>query len=156
MKRSNSKILIAAVVLLLIANIALVAMMLNRKGKSPGKRTKMDTSEMMAKELGMTDEQKKQHKAFKEEHFKNMRPYFDSLKAAKAAFFALAKDSAVSDSTITAYSNRITEQQATIDRRTLAHFKRLRSIFTAEQQPKFDAFLQKMMNRGKKDSADKK
>lgn len=155
MKNSNNKILIIAVVLLLIANIALVAFMVMGKNKN---RTwhggaKGDPSEMMAKELNMTEQQKKDHKLLKEEHFKNIKPLYDSMKAAKTAFFSLLKDSAVSDSTVNIYSQRISERQAAIDKLTFAHFKRIRNLFTTEQQPKFDAFVQKMMQRGRKDSA---
>ncbi len=157
MKSSNNKILTIAVVLLLIINIALVAFMVLGKNKDTAKRTgKPDPSEMMAKELNMTEQQKKDHKQLKEEHFKNIKPLFDSVRAAKTAFYALLKDSTVSDSMINAYSQRISEKQSTIDKLTFAHFKRIRNLFTAEQQPKFDDFVQKMMQKGKKDSTAKK
>ena len=55
-------------------------------------------AEMMAKELNMTEEQKKDHKQLKEEHFKNIKPLFDSVRASKTALFALVKDSTVNDS----------------------------------------------------------
>ena len=110
---------------------------------------------MMAKELNMTDQQKKDHKLLKEEHFKNIKPLFDSVKAAKTAFFSLLKDSVVSDSILNTYSQRISERQAAIDKLTFAHFKRIRNLFTAEQQPKFDEFVQKMMQRGRRDSTGK-
>ena len=155
MKNSNNKILTIAVVLLLIINIALVVFMIQgrKKGTSWHGSGKGDPSEMMAKELNMTEQQKKDHKLLKEEHFKNIKPLFDSVKAAKTAFFSLLKDSVVSDSILNTYSQRISERQAAIDKLTFAHFKRIRNLFTAEQQPKFDAFVQKMMQRGRKDSA---
>ncbi len=155
MKNSNNKILTIAVVLLLIVNIALVAFMIQgrKKGAARHGSGKGDPSEMMAKELNMTEQQKKDHKLLKEEHFKNIKPLFDSVKAAKTAFFSLLKDSVVSDSILNTYSQRISERQAAIDKLTFAHFKRIRNLFTAEQQPKFDAFVQKMMQRGRKDSA---
>lgn len=157
MRNTNNKILTIAVVLLLIANIALVAFMVLGRGKKDGRpKGKGDPSEMMAKELNMTEEQKKQHKLLKEEHLKNIKPLFDSVRAAKTAFYALMKDSAVSDSVLNVYSQKISEQQTVIDKMTFAHFKRIRNLFTEEQQAKFDTFVQKMMQRGKKDSAGKK
>jgi len=158
MKNSNNKILSVAVVLLLITNIALVIFLMNGKGRNDGKRIgggKGDPSEMMAKELGMTEQQIKEHKQLKEEHFKTIKPFYDSLRAARSAFYALIKDAGVSDSTIAAYSQRINERQAEIDKLTFNHFKRVRNLFTPEQQPKFDEFVQKMMQRSKKDSAAK-
>ncbi len=62
---------------------------------------------MMVKELNMTEQQQTEYKAMKEEHFKNMRPLFDSVRAAKTAFFALIKDQNASDSLVNVYSQRI-------------------------------------------------
>ncbi len=158
MKNSTNKILAIAVVLLLITNIALVFFMFREKDKHTARYAggKGDASEMMAKELNMTEQQKKDHRQLKEEHFKNIKPLFDSLRSAKTAFFSLIKDSTVSDSLMNAYSQRISERQSTIDKLTFAHFKRIRNLFTAEQQPKFDEFVQKMMQRGRRDSTNRK
>lgn len=157
MKNSTNKILVAAVVLLLIANIALVAFMVMGKDKGRDKRNgKGDPSEMMAKELGMTEQQKKDHKTLKEEHFKNIKPYIDSFRAARTAFYALIKDSSVTDSTVNIYSQRLSERQSAIDKLNFFHFRKLRNLFTAEQQPRFDEFVQKMMQRNRKDSTEKK
>jgi len=156
MKNSNNKILTIAVVLLLLVNIALVIFMV--KGRKPGDRGrgKEDPFEMMAKELNMTEQQKKDYKEQKEQHFKNIKPLFDSVRAAKTAFYALIKDTAANDSTLAVYGQKISEKQAAIDKLTFAHFKKVRNLFTPEQQPKFDEFIQKMMQRGRKDSAAKK
>lgn len=153
----NTKILSIAVVLLLITNIALVAFML-MGSKKPDKNPPPDRtkpSREMVEELGMTEQQQAEFTKLKEEHFKNVKPYFDSVKAAKSAFYNLVKDPAISDSLINAFSNRVCEKQAELDKMTLNHFRQVRNIFTTEQQPKYDARIQKMMQR-KKDSAAKK
>lgn len=156
MKNPTNKILTIAVVFLLLTNIALVIFMLNKKQPGDKKRNRIDPSEMMVKELNMTEQQQKEYKSLKEEHFKNIKPFFDSVRAAKTAFFALTKEQNVSDSLVNIFSLRIGEKQSAIDKLTFAHFKKVRGLFTAEQQPKFDEFVQKMMQRGRKDSADKK
>ncbi len=156
MKNSSNKILTVAVVLLLLINIALVVFMMQGRKKKAGKEHgKGEPFEMMVKELAMTDQQQTDYKAMKEEHMKSIKPLFDSVRSAKTAFFALIKQQDVNDSLVNAYSQRITERQSAIDKATFAHFKRVRGIFTPEQQPKFDDFLQKMMQR-RKDSAGKK
>lgn len=157
--RNNNKILTIAVVLLLIANIALVAMMLMGKKDGREKRgERPDAAAMMAKELNMSDQQQAEYKQLRDEHFKNVKPYFDSVRVAKTAFFALTKEANVSDSTIQAYSNRVAEKRAALDKFTFEHFRKVRNLFTPEQQPKYDSFIQKMMQRerGKRDSAEKK
>jgi len=154
----NNKILTIAVIVLLLSNIALVAFMLTDKNKKGDKRQggRREPYEMMVKELGMTEQQQKDYKQMKEEHMKNVKPLFDSVRAAKSAFFALTKDSNANDSMITFYSLRVAEKQVELDRVTFDHFRRVRKLFTAEQQPKFDTFMQKMMQRGRRDSADKR
>jgi len=156
MKNPTNKILAIAVVFLLLTNIALVIFMLNKKPQADKRRGRVDPFEMMVKELNMTEQQQKDYKLQKDEHFKNIKPLFDSVRAAKTAFFALTKEQNVNDSLVNQYSQRISEKQSAIDKLTFAHFKRVRSLFTAGQQPKFDEFVQKMMQRWRKDSADKK
>ncbi|MDZ4807978.1 MAG: hypothetical protein SGI96_06875 [Bacteroidota bacterium] len=156
MKNPTNKILAIAVVFLLLTNIALVIFMLNKKPQADKRRGRVDPFEMMVKELNMTEQQQKDYKLQKDEHFKNIKPLFDSVRAAKTAFFALTKEQNVNDSLVNQYSQRISEKQSAIDKLTFAHFKRVRDLFTAGQQPKFDEFVQKMMQRWRKDSADKK
>ncbi len=152
--KSTNKILAIAAVLLLITNIVLVSMMVTGKSKQErkGPGGKGDPFEMMVKELSMTDQQQKEYKQMKEEHLNSTKSLYDSLKAAKSAFFSLVKEEQVNDSLLNQYSERINEKQAALDKLLFAHFKRVRSLFTAEQQPKFDSFVQKMMQRGRRDS----
>lgn len=158
MKNTNTRILTIAVVLLLITNIALVAFFVMGKNKKSSNHQggRPDPTEMMAKELNMTEDQKELHKQLREEHQKNIKPLFDSVKAAKIAYYSLVKDSTVSDSMVTAYGQRISERQSAIDKLTFDHFKKMRKLFTADQIPKYDEFLQKMMQRNRKDSGSKK
>ena len=157
--RNNNKILTIAVVLLLLANIALVAVMLTgKRGKNRERHERADPAEMMAKELNMTDQQQADYKQLRDEHFKNAKPYFDSVRAAKTAFFTLIQQADVNDSLINAHSNRVAEKRAALDKFTFDHFRRVRNLFTPEQQPQYDSFIQKMMQRerGKRDSAEKR
>lgn len=156
MKNSYNKLLAVAVALLLITNIALVFFMVKGKKKGDDREMKSDPSEIMVKELNMTEEQQAQYKQLKDEHLKNIKPLFDSVRAAKTAYFGLLKDANISDSIADIYSQRIYDRQAIADKATFAHFRKVRNLFTADQQPKFDQFIQKMMQRGRRDSAKKK
>jgi periplasmic protein CpxP/Spy len=157
MKNSSNKILIIVAAFLLLTNIGLVIFMMMDKGGHDGKRGgKGDPFEIFVKELSLTEQQQKDFKQSKEDFFKNNKPLFDSLRSAKTAFFSLIKDTAASDSLVDAYNHRISEKQEAIDKLTFAHFKKVRGLLTAEQQPKFDTFVQKMMQRNRRDSAAKK
>jgi len=155
MKNSANKILTIAVVFLLLTNVALVIFMLGRK-KDGKEHAHVDPFEMMVKELNMTAQQQKDYKLLKEEHFKAIKPLFDSVRVAKTAFFSLTKEKDVDDSIVNLYGRRIGEKQAIIDKLSFAHFRKVRNLFNAEQQPKFDEFVQKMIQRGRRDSTDKK
>lgn len=155
MKSSANRILTIAVVFLLITNIALVAFMVfgkNKRGRG-GAGKKEDPFEMIEKEIGMSPEQKKTHLQYREEYFKTIRPLFDSVRLAKAAYFGLAKDTAASDSTLQAGYKKITDLQQVIDKQTFDHFRRVRVIYSGEQQKKYDDLVQKMMlQKGRRDS----
>jgi Spy/CpxP family protein refolding chaperone len=161
--KSSNKILTITVILLLVTNIALVAFMVMGKKKPEGKHPggKGDPFEMMAKELNMTEQQKKEHLQYRDEYFKAIKPLFDSVRSAKAAFFAMIKDADVSDSVLNISNKRISDIQFTIDKLTFEHFRRVRVLYKEDQQKKYDELVQKMTQRqgGKggwrKDSATK-
>jgi periplasmic protein CpxP/Spy len=159
MKNATNKILTIAVVLLLITNIALVAFMMFGKNK-PGRRGdggKGEPFAMMEKELNMTEQQKKEHFQYREEYFKSIRPLFDSVRLAKAAYFSLVKNADINDSMLTVGYKKVIDIQTAIDRQTFDHFRRVRALYSGEQQKKYDELVQKMMaQRGKKDSSGKK
>jgi hypothetical protein len=162
MKNSVNKILVAAVVILLLANIAMVIMMMRNKNKEEPKRQGNRTSpiEIMAKEVGMSDQQQKDYQQMRDDHMKNIRPLFDSLRAAKTAFFSLAKSPAQNDSILVKSHKKIEDIEMAVDKSMLEHFRSVRAIFDTAQQRKFDDFVQKMMQRGpggghRKDSTSK-
>lgn len=155
MKNSN-KILTLVIGLLLVSNIVLVYFMVNGNSKRPPKKDRTDPAEMMIKEVGMDEQQAATHKQMKDDHFKAVRPLYDSLRAAKATYFGLVKDASVTDSMGKMYREKIAVWQSTIDSMTFAHFRKMRNLLKPEQQVKYDEFVQKLMQRGRKDSAAKK
>lgn len=162
MKGASNKILTIAVILLLLVNVAMLVFML--KGRKHGDRRQGGKSpfEMMVKELNMTEQQQTEFKKMKEDHFTNIRPVMDSVRSLKRSMFELVKEENLNDSLVNRYSAMIAEQQAIADKATINHFRKVRALFTGDQQKKFDDFVQKMMQRrrgpGNKggDSADKK
>ncbi len=155
MKNTPNRFLSVAVILLLLANIALVAVMVLRKDKkqsASGRESGKAAYEKLVKDMGLTDTQKKQYDSLREAHFANVRPLFDSARQAKSALFNLRKEESLNDSIITVYTQRIASFQTQADRMALIHFYNVRKLFNAEQQKMYDEFVQKMMQRPKKDS----
>lgn len=163
MKTSNTKILSIAVILLLLINVAMIVFMLKRRHcpESNSSHGKGSTFEMMAKELNMTEQQRAAHQKLRDEYFATARPLFDSIRAAKQTFFGLAKETNANDSLENSYNNHITELQSAADKLTLAYFRKVRVLYNADQQKKYDEFVQKVIQRSgpgggrKKDSTEK-
>jgi len=160
--KSSNKILVIALVLLLVVNIGMLVFMLKGNShRNPGRKpvAKEEVFRQMVKELNMTDQQQADYRKMKEDHFKNIRPVFDSIRTLKQSLLSLVNADTINDSLISNYSGRIAEQQAIADRATINHFRSVRALFSGTQRDQFDTFIQKMMQRrrgGGKDSADRK
>jgi hypothetical protein len=156
MKSSVNKILAVAVVLLLLVNIALLIFIWKGKEKQEPKRQPGNGPfEAMVKELNMDEQQKNEYKKLRDAHFATVRPLFDSIRQIRSSFFRMVKDSTANEDSLTLYSKRIAEKQAIVDKLTFEHFKKVRTLFSGDQQAKFDEFMQKMMQR-RRDSASRR
>jgi Spy/CpxP family protein refolding chaperone len=158
MKNTTNKFLLAAVILLLIANIVLVAFMIWGNDKKPAARSggRGGPFDKLVKEMGMSDQQQKQYQSLREAHFKNVRPLFDSMRLKRQALFNLLNEEPLNDSLVNSLTAYIAEKQIQADKLTLMHFRQVRLLLNQDQQQKFDAFIQKMMQRGRRDSANGK
>jgi Spy/CpxP family protein refolding chaperone len=143
----TNRILTIAVVLLLLVNVAMLIFMLKGRGHHEMKNRSGGPFDMMVKELNMTEQQQTDFKKLKAEHFKNIGPVFDSIKTLKKSLFDLVKAETINDSVMSKYSGLIAEQQALVDKATINHFRKVRSMFSGDQQKKFEEFVQKMMQR---------
>ena len=147
--RSYNKILVIAVIVLLLVNLALLLYMWKGRHPDQSKRQPAPNSavETIARELSMTDSQKTVYQKLRDEHFANVRPLFDSIRETRKDFLKMMQSPSVNDSDLNRYSHRVAEKQAVIDRMTLDHFRKVRTLFSGDQQKKFDDFVQKMMLR---------
>ena len=105
------------------------------------------TKKKLKEEVGFTDDQLKKYEEFRNKHFDSLDPKFEELGKAKENFLNLLFQSNVSDSAISAASEKICGQQRLIDEQMLRHFISLRQLATDEQRPKMDSFLQKITKR---------
>ena len=143
----SNKTLAIAVVLLLLVNVAMLIFMLKGRGHREMKKRGGGPFEMMVKEMNMSEQQQTEFKKLKDEHFTAIKPVFDSVRTLKKSLFALVKEENVNDSMVNNYSALISRQQAIIDKLTINHFRKVRALFSGDQQKKFDDFVQKMMQR---------
>jgi Spy/CpxP family protein refolding chaperone len=143
----TNRILTITVILLLVVNVAMLVFMLKSRDHHDMKRQGGAPFDMMVKELNMTDSQQKEFKKLKDEHFTAIRPVFDSVRSLKKSLFGLIKEENVNDSLVNTYSTLISEQEAVINKLTITHFRKVRTLFSGDQQKKFEDFVQKMMQR---------
>jgi Spy/CpxP family protein refolding chaperone len=145
----TNKVLTIAVVLLLLVNVAMLIFMLKGRGHHEARYegSRGGPFDRMVKELNMTEQQQTEFKKLKDEHFAAIKPVFDSVRALKKSLFDLVKAENVNDSLVNNYSSLISQQQAIIDKLTINHFRKVRTIFSGDQQKKFEDFVQKMMQR---------
>ncbi len=143
----TNRILTIAVILLLLVNVAMLIFMLKGRGHYGMKNRGGGPFDMMVKELNMTDSQQKEFRKLKDEHFTAIRPVFDSVRALRKSLFDLVRVENVNDSLVNTYSTLISEQESVINKLTIAHFRKVRALFSGEQQKKFEDFVQKMMQR---------
>jgi len=143
----TNKILTIAVVLLLLVNVVMLVCMMKGRGHHDMKNRGGGPFDKMVKELNMTEQQQTEFKKLKDEHFTVIKPVFDSVRTLKKSLFDLVKEDNVNDSLVNNYSGLISQQQAIIDKLTINHFRKVRALFSGDQQKKFDDFVQKMMQR---------
>jgi Spy/CpxP family protein refolding chaperone len=157
MSNASPKTLTIAVLLLLIINTGLVVfLVLGRKEKSSAASySRQDNFELMAKELNLQEEQKAQHKLLREEHFKNVKPYYDSIRTAKTALYGRIADTTITTAEFDAYDAKASQWHSAINRLTFEHFKKVRALLQPAQQADYDKFIQKMMQRNRRDSSRK-
>ena len=154
---SKTKALVAAVVFLLLTNIAVLVFFLCCKG--PGKKDFHGGREVMMKEflqkdVGFTPQQIAQYDTLSKQHRENIKASFDEMRNNKQEQFKELGRNGFSDSAVTVAANKASAMQKEMEVKMISHFKEIRKLCTAEQQPKFDSLFYKIWN--KKDDKRKK
>lgn len=103
--------------------------------------------EFVVKELGMTEQQQEAYSRLRDEHQQQVRPLSDSLAASKKEYFALLKDSSISDSLLFKFSGKTVELQQQLELVHFRHFQKIRALCTSSQQQKFDNIIQEILRR---------
>lgn len=148
---AKSKILVSIIGVLLLVNIGMLIFFLwMNPGKKPERkpeRPHFSMTSVLEKEVGFSKEQLQKFEQLREKHRKQLKPLFDSLRAAKDKFYKLLKDPALNDSILNDAARSIGESQEALDLRTFKQFQELKTICTPEQQPKLDSVIQGMVKR---------
>jgi protein CpxP len=153
---SKTKILVTAVVLLLLTNVAMLIFILNNKdhrGKERGGRDAAMRS-FLQKEIGFSDQQLTQYDSLSKHHKDEIKPSFDDMRNNRVQDMKALGEAGFSDSVIEASAARSSSMQKEMIKKMLTHFREVRALCTAEQKPKFDSLFYKSL--GKREDKKKK
>lgn len=156
---SRYKWLVFLLVVLLATNFTLLYLYVKKDGgKSPNNTSAQSpantdrphgskTAELLQNEVGFSEEQVQQYFQLREAHWKNMRPYFESMRSAKDSFYSLLRQDSISSSDIKMAATRIGLRQQDIDMATMKHFQEVKKLCTPEQKIRFDAFVKEVIRK---------
>lgn len=152
MSNPRNRNLLIIIGVLLLTNIAVLVYFLGQKKpeKSATSRSEKDRngiSEMLQKEVGFNEEQTAQYKQLKEKQKEIIRPMYDDMRKAKDSLFRLLSYPETSDSLLNKISDAIAQKQKALDLQTFNHFKKVRTLCTPEQQPKYDSMILRMFRK---------
>jgi protein CpxP len=148
---SKNKTLVFIIVVLLLANVAMLIYFLWLKQpdkpavvvRSPSDRF----ADALKKDVGFTDEQVTQYKQLKDAKWDRIKLRFDDLRTAKDNFFHLISVENINDSVLNNAADTVAQRQKSLDLQAFIHLKELRKVCTPEQQPQYDSLVQRIFHR---------
>lgn len=161
--QNKSKVLVAIIVMLMLANIVLVSFFLLKK--DTGRRDKHEDRKAMIagflkNEIGFSTAQLQRYDTLSNDHRDNIRKMFDSLRSSKDKQFKQLAAGNFSDSVMNTVAEQSAISQKLMELQMFNHLKNIRALCTADQLPKFDSLFVKVLNKrggdGRKKDGDKK
>jgi periplasmic protein CpxP/Spy len=140
---SKRKLWIAIVVVLLVVNTILLALLWI--GKKPRRMIGGTAKDYLTKELSLNDAQVKQYDELRDEHVETIRKLNDDMKDLKDNMFDNLSNNNVDSNKVKSLLQEVGENEKARDSITFYHFRKLRTILTAEQQQKFDKIIKNVL-----------
>ena len=145
---TKTRSLVSIIVFLLLSNIAILVFFIfldNRKGRVREDRNAI--SGFLEKEIGFDKQQMDDYQNLRTAHMQNARPLFEGIRSAKDSFYNFLYTDATPDSVIFKAAAIIGEKQMQLDMLMFHHLKKVRSLCTPEELPKFDSLFKKVVER---------
>lgn len=149
--RSNNKVLVFIIFLLLLTNIAVLGYFLFWGKKPP--HAKMDNKDgfafVLRKEVGFSDEQVAKFNELKKTHWTTAKSKMDEIISLKNALFDLTKTQDTVNDQVLKLADSIAVLQKQVEINSFRHVVQTRKICTPDQQAAYDSLMRKVINRGK-------
>lgn len=150
-KQNRSKVFLAIISILLVANIALVSFLLLRKNCDDKNEKRPDRKTIIAgflkNEIGFDAAQLQQYDTLSNRHKENMKKMMDSLRNPKDKQFKELAQANFSDSAMNSIASQSAVSQKAMELQMFAHLKKIRLLCKPEQLPRFDSLFGKILNR---------
>lgn len=148
--RSNNKVLVFIIFLLLLTNIAVLAYFLflcKKPAKKPD--NKDGFAAVLRKEVGFNDEQVAKFNELKKSHWSDAKAKMDQIIHMKNILFDLTKVQDTVDATVLKWADSIASLQKQVEINSFRHVVQTRKICTPEQQVAYDSLMKKIINKGR-------
>lgn len=154
--RSTNKILVFVIFLLLITNIAVVGYFLffAKKKSYHNSKDKEWFAAVLKKEVGFNDKQVAQYIDLKKSHWNDAKMGMDEIIRLKNNIFDLTRQQGTSDSLVVKLADSIGTLQRNVEVNFYKHVLLTRKICTADQEPKYDTLMKRILNKGKNRKSD--
>jgi len=147
---SRNKTLVFIIIVLLLANVAILFYFLWLKGPEKQVRNNGNVdrfAEALKRDVGFSETQVARYKELKEAKWDKIKLRFDDLRKAKDDFFHLISVENVSDSLLNNAADSVAQRQKALDLQAFIHLKELRKVCTPEQEPRYDSLVQRVFHR---------
>jgi hypothetical protein len=152
--QTKSKLYILIIGILLITNIAMLFIFLNKKDDGKKGNRNNDRAavmkEFLQKDIGFSEQQLSEYDTLNKMHKENIKADFETIKSNKEQQFKELGARGFNDSVIAEMANKSAENQKLMTVKMLSHFAAIRKICTAGQQPKFDSLFYTIWNKKKR------
>ncbi|MEO6730363.1 MAG: hypothetical protein ABIN01_04045 [Ferruginibacter sp.] len=148
--QNKNKVFLVIIAILLIANVAMLAFFLQKKepakqNRRPDRKTMI--TNFLKNEIGFNQQQLIQYDTLSKQHREKIGPLFENVRNTKDDLFKQVVAADFSDSSINQAASQSAALQKMIELQTYNHIKRIRSLCTPAQQPKFDTLWVKVFNK---------
>jgi len=144
----NNKTLLIIIGALLVSNLILLGLYLNREiGRKKTMRNRPSAVEYMTRELELNKEQSGQFNLLWSENNEKNKPLYDSIRVNREALYQTLKSVPQPDSAIGSITDKMARFEKQLALNNYVHFRKLTSMCTPEQQVKLDSLLKKMGNK---------
>lgn len=146
---TKNRSLISIIIILLISNIAILIFFLFLSGdkRAHTRDNRNGISTFLQKDMGFNKQQMDEYQKLREEHIKKAEPLFEDIRSSKNNFYNFLYTDSTPDSVVNKAAAVIGEKQITLDMQMFQHLKKVRTLCTPDELPKFDSLFKKIVER---------